>query len=138
MDQWRWTHQSANGESPAIGGVRPQDTVSPEAFARAERSQARNTLGAGLAQQLESTQASVHQAPHALQIVFAIVFTCGVLTGLLAWLQMSLVLGAASMGLMVLKGFLVLIHSVEIVITSGTKFSFANFHFKSLGCEKAT
>lgn len=79
-----------------------QDTVSPEAFARAERSQARSALGAGLAQQLESAQTPVHQAPHALQIVFAIVFTCGVLMGLLAWLQMSRVLGGAAVGLALL------------------------------------
>jgi VIT1/CCC1 family predicted Fe2+/Mn2+ transporter len=85
-----------------LGAVRPQASVSPEAFARAERSQARSALGAGLAQQLESAQAPVHQAPHALQIICAIVFTCGVLMGLLAWLQMSLVLGAVSLGLVVL------------------------------------
>ncbi len=82
----------------------PADSVSPEAFARAERSQARSALGAGLAQQLEAAQAPVHQAPHALQIVFAIVFTCGVLTGLLAWLQMSMLLGAVALGLMVVGG----------------------------------
>ena len=80
----------------------PADSVSPEAFARAERSQARSALGAGLAQQLEAAQTPAHQAPHALQIVFAIVFTCGVLTGLLAWLQMSLLLGVAALGLVLL------------------------------------
>ena len=80
----------------------PADSVSPEAFARAERSQARSALGAGLAQQLEAAQTPEHQAPHALQIVFAIVFTCGVMTGLLAWLQMSLLLGVAALGLVAL------------------------------------
>lgn len=85
-----------------LGAVRPQASVSPEAFARAERSQARSALGAGLAQQLEVAQTPAHQAPHALQIIFAIVFTCGVLTGLLAWLQMSLLLGAAALGLVLL------------------------------------
>ena len=85
-----------------LGAVRPQASVSPEAFARAERSQARSALGAGLAQQLEAAQTPAHQAPHALQIVFAIVFTCGVLTGLLAWLQMSLLLGVAALGLVLL------------------------------------
>ena len=92
----RTANPQQRGASPA------QDTVSPEAFARAERSQARSALGAGLAQQLESAQAPVHQAPHALQIIFAIVFTGGVLTGLLAWLQMSLLLGAVALGLLLL------------------------------------
>lgn len=84
------------------GAPPPQDTVSPEAFARAERSQARSALGAGLAQQLEAAQTPAHQAPHALQIIFAIVFTGGVLTGLLAWLQMSLLLGAVALALLLL------------------------------------
>ena len=41
----RTANPQQRGASPA------QDTVSPEAFARAERSQARSALGAGLAQQ---------------------------------------------------------------------------------------
>ena len=85
-----------------LGAVRPQASVSPEAFARAERSQARSALGAGLAQQLEAAQTPAHQAPHALQIIFAMVFTGGVLTGLLAWLQMSLLLGAVALASLLL------------------------------------
>ena len=77
-------------------------SVSPEAIARAERSQARSALGAGLEQQVQSFQTQVHQAPTAFQIIAAIVLACGVITALLAVLQTSRVLGGVACGLLVL------------------------------------
>ena len=75
-------------------------SVSPEAIARAERSQARSALGAGLAQQAQSFHAPAHQAPTAFQIMAAIVLACGVITALLAALQNSLALGGVAGSLM--------------------------------------
>lgn len=77
------------------------ETVNPEAIARAERSQARNAMGAGLEDQVQSIQTQVRQAPHALQIMSSIVLACAVVIGLLAWLQKSLFLGGAACGLLI-------------------------------------
>lgn len=83
---------------------RQQNAVSPEAIARAERSQARSHLGLSLEDQIQSYQAPTHEVPQALQIISAIVLACGVITALLAWLQASPFTGATALGLMALGG----------------------------------
>lgn len=84
-----------------LGGAPPHETVNPEAIARAERSQARSAIGAGLEDQVQSIQAPARQAPQALQIISSIVVACAVVTCLLAWLQKSMLLGGAACGLLI-------------------------------------
>ncbi len=95
-----------------LENLRPQNAVSPEAIARAERSQARSTLGASLEEQVQSFQTPAHQAPHALQIIASVVLACGVITALLAWLQASMLLGGVALGLALL-GALGLLHGMK-------------------------
>jgi hypothetical protein len=77
-----------------------QDAENPEVIARALRAHARHALGSGLAQLVRQTGRPHRQTSQGLQIASTIVLACGVVVGLLAWLQVSVLLVGSALVLL--------------------------------------